>query len=378
MDEAQQVSQLVGDIYDAALDPALWPHVLEQTCGYVEGVAAAIMSHDSAHKNSQFYFSWGDNPHYSKTYNETYVKLNPAITTAVLQVKVGEVGSYLDLIPRDDFQNSRFYKEWASPQGYVDSIQVTLDKSATSFAAAVIMRHARQGIVDDGVRRRMKLLAPHLRRAVAIGKVIDLNKVSAAALADTLDGLAAGIFLVDDEARIVHANTSGHVLLADGYLLRGDAGRLSAVDAEADRTLRDAFAAAGIDDAAVGAKGIAVPLIADSGERWLAHVLPLASGMRRQARAAYAAVAAVFVRRAALDLPSPLETIADLYQLTAAEMRVLMTMVNIGGVPDVAQVLGISETTVKTHLQHIFEKTGASRQADLVKLVAGFMSPLAT
>jgi hypothetical protein len=32
---------------------------------------------------------------------------------------------------------------------------------------------------------------------------------------------------------------------------------------------------------------------------------------------------------------------------------------------------------VKTHLQHVFEKTDTNRQADLVKLVAGYMSPLA-
>jgi DNA-binding CsgD family transcriptional regulator len=39
-------------------------------------------------------------------------------------------------------------------------------------------------------------------------------------------------------------------------------------------------------------------------------------------------------------------------------------------------VLGISETTVKTHLQRVFDKTGTNRQADLVKLVAGFLNPL--
>ena len=53
-----------------------------------------------------------------------------------------------------------------------------------------------------------------------------------------------------------------------------------------------------------------------------------------------------------------------------------MMIVNVGGVPEVAPVLGVSETTVKTHLQHIFDKTGARRQADLVKLVAGYMGPL--
>ena len=82
------------------------------------------------------------------------------------------------------------------------------------------------------------------------------------------------------------------------------------------------------------------------------------------------------MRKAALELPPPLETMANLFKLTPAEMRVLMMIVQVGGVPEVAPVLGISETTVKTHLQHIFAKTDTSRQADLVKFVAGYMSPL--
>lgn len=64
------------------------------------------------------------------------------------------------------------------------------------------------------------------------------------------------------------------------------------------------------------------------------------------------------------------------FKLTPAELRVLMAIVEIGGVPEVAPVLGISEPTVRTHLQRIFAKTDISRQADLVKLVAGYMSPL--
>ena len=54
----------------------------------------------------------------------------------------------------------------------------------------------------------------------------------------------------------------------------------------------------------------------------------------------------------------------------------LLAIVEIGGVPDVAEALGIAETTAKTHLAHLYAKTGTSRQADLVKLVAGFASPL--
>ena len=45
---------------------------------------------------------------------------------------------------------------------------------------------------------------------------------------------------------------------------------------------------------------------------------------------------------------------------------------------EVADALGVSVTTVKTHLGNIYVKTGAGRQADLVKLVAGFSNPFAS
>jgi DNA-binding CsgD family transcriptional regulator len=46
-------------------------------------------------------------------------------------------------------------------------------------------------------------------------------------------------------------------------------------------------------------------------------------------------------------------------------------------VPDVANVLGLSQATIKTHLRSIFAKTGTRRQADLVKFVAQFANPVA-
>jgi DNA-binding CsgD family transcriptional regulator len=45
-------------------------------------------------------------------------------------------------------------------------------------------------------------------------------------------------------------------------------------------------------------------------------------------------------------------------------------------VAETAEALGVSEATLKTHLNRIFSKTGTQRQPDLVRLVAGFASPL--
>ena len=73
---------------------------------------------------------------------------------------------------------------------------------------------------------------------------------------------------------------------------------------------------------------------------------------------------------------SPVESISKTYQLTPAEGRVLLAVAAIGGIPEVASALGISEATAKTHLQHVFEKTRTNRLADLVKLVASYGNPL--
>jgi len=184
------------------------------------------------------------------------------------------------------------------------------------------------------------------------------------------------MFLVDAAARIVHANASGHALLAEGSLLRAVGGKLIPNDASAELGLNDVYATAERGDAAVGVKGIAVPLTALDGERHVAHVLPLTSGARRRAGASYAAVAAVFVHKAALDAPSPQEVIGRHYKLTPTELRVLLAIVEVGGVPEVAETLGIAESTVRTHLLRLFAKSGAKRQADLVKLVASYVNPL--
>ena len=41
-----------------------------------------------------------------------------------------------------------------------------------------------------------------------------------------------------------------------------------------------------------------------------------------------------------------------------------------------ADMLGISETTVKTHMQRIFEKTGTSKQTELIQLLKDFAPPV--
>lgn len=372
---AVKISSLIGQIYDAALDPTLWPRVLETSAGFVGGTASALFLKDSVRKTHNTIHVWGYDPDYIQIYIEKYGQFDP-FATAQIFFDIGEPISVADIMPHSAHRKSLFYREWVQPQHWIDAIAVTLERSATTYAAFSVIRHENDGVVDDKARQRMKLIVPHVRRAVLIGKIIDLQKLETATFADTLDGLAAAVFLADTGGHVVHANATGHAMLAEDSVVCGIGGKLVAADAVANRTLHDILLNAENSDDAVGAAGISVPLSSRDGERYVAHVLPLTFGARRKAGMAYSAVAAVFVRKAAIDLPHPVETIASTFRLTPAEMRVLMTVVQLGGVPEIAPVLGVSAATVKTHLQRIFSKTKTRRQADLVKLVAGYMSPL--
>jgi DNA-binding CsgD family transcriptional regulator len=165
-------------------------------------------------------------------------------------------------------------------------------------------------------------------------------------------------------------------MIADGGVLRASLGRLVVSDPDVNHALREIFLAAATGDAAIGVRGVAVPLVARDGERYVAHVLPLSSGARRGAGVSYASAAALFVQKAALATSSPPAAVAKTYRLTPMELRVLLAIVEVGGAPQVAEALGIGEGTVKTHLKRLYQKTGARRQADLVKLFAGYASPL--
>jgi DNA-binding CsgD family transcriptional regulator len=375
LDDTERLSDLIGAVYDASLDPSRWLGVLEQTAAFLNTATATLGSFDAANRKTDLSIPWGYDPHYLKLLEERYLRINPTIEGGAL-TKAGDVWAIGDVVPYEQFYASAMYREWGQPQGYIDGAQATLENSATAHSFLHAIRHERHGMVDDAMRRRLRLLYPHFRRAILIGKVIDLHKVEAASIADTLDGLAAGMFLLDERARIVHANARGRTVVSEGAVLRNDGGRLTPRDPQAAAALAEILASAGDGDLALGNRGITIALGGEDDDRMVAHVLPLTAGRRKQAGVAYAAVAAVFVRKASVERPSPLEALVAAYRLTPAELRVLLGIVEVGGIPEVADILGISETTAKTHLQHVFAKTNTNRQADLVKVVAGFINPL--
>jgi DNA-binding CsgD family transcriptional regulator len=178
-------------------------------------------------------------------------------------------------------------------------------------------------------------------------------------LAVLFDHLPEGMLLADASARLCHANQVARLLLEAGDGLRLDRqGVLRAgTTAETVQLHREIARSA---NPAADAAPLALTLHRREGQRPLQVLItPLPSG---------AMLRACDPDRLPALASGPLR---NFYGLTAAEAAVAQHVVRGEGLREVATRLGLTVATVKTHLQHVFDKTGTRRQAELVRLLLG-------
>jgi DNA-binding CsgD family transcriptional regulator len=76
------------------------------------------------------------------------------------------------------------------------------------------------------------------------------------------------------------------------------------------------------------------------------------------------------------DLRTPLGIAAEVFGLTRAETETLAQVLEGRSLDEAGAVLGVARSTVKSHLDDIFAKSGTRRQAELVARVMGLATPV--
>lgn len=380
MPEGPEILDLVGEIYDCAVEPKKWPPTLERIADYVGVKAVGINVKDPAKRKVTFLVKWGGNPEFEKSYDEKYFALNPAMTAGWF-VGINEPVTCSGYTGRAEWLNCRMYKEWMEPQGYLDACGVNLTKNAQSHAMLSVIRTADRGWFTAVEDRRLRLVSPHVRRSVTIADLLGASALQQSTLAAVIDLLTVGVVLTDEYGDIRFVNRAARERLdrRDAVLRSGN--RLWARDRKAAEALRDAIATAArgslID---FPHAGIAVPIPSEeaAGERaadLAAWILPLDAGLRFEFAAPIACKVAIFLRDLGDVTPFPGELFVRRYGITPAECRVFALLSQGMALQEAAETLGISPPTARTHLQSLFAKTGTRRQADLIKLATVVVSP---
>lgn len=373
---AKALSDLIGAIYDCVFAPQDWEEVLASIRSEF-GFATAALGLTLLRGGPQsVYASVGMDP-------------QMLVVAAQLGPQMIELWGGLERIQAYPLDEPIICSQVSDPAGWPDNayfqavgmplevydgvaIGVARDPDLVGHLGFGVPRAV--GLIDDGYVAGLRLISPHIRRAATISGLFDLKAVEASAFAAAIDALATGVVLVDRDATIIHANTAAAAMLAAGEPIRSQRGRIGLAAPAAQSALDAAIQQAALDEIKLGQRGIAVPMRGGDGAPRVIHVLPLRRGDIRRA-VMQRAVAALFVAPAAAPrLPSDALTL--IYDLTPAEVRVFELICEGRTQAQIGPILGIAASTVKTHLLHIFEKTGCRRQAELVKLAAGLALPL--
>ncbi|MGO7427814.1 helix-turn-helix transcriptional regulator, partial [Rhizobium ruizarguesonis] len=91
-----------------------------------------------------------------------------------------------------------YYTGWFAPQGYIDAVAIGLERNPHMVSSLALGRHATAGPVSEDELSQLRLLAPHLRRAISIAQQLEVQSIAASAYASVVDSLPVGVLLVDE------------------------------------------------------------------------------------------------------------------------------------------------------------------------------------
>lgn len=356
----------VSAIYDAGLDPTLWPAALERMAEMLNTTSAAVGFLD-ARSRVAFRAQARTDEQAALEYANRYRLIDP-VFKAVSSRPAGKAFSDEMFVPKPELWRSRLYDEWCRPHDMEHAIQAFASREGEHSAAVTFSRPRRKEAFSFSEVDMVTTLLPHVARAFQVQMRLQAAHVAKESTADALDRMPQAVMLVSAQARVLHANQSATRLLQSGHKL--DAGPLGLRASRPEQTnmLRALIArASGPGPDRVG--GSMLLHYHDRGDRLVVHVVPC-----RRAEATWLSsnlpTAMVIVaephRGGAISVERALQA---MFGLTPAEARTTCFVARGVGVEAAAAALGIKPSTVRTQLIHVYQKTGTGRQAELAELV---------
>jgi DNA-binding CsgD family transcriptional regulator len=363
---------LIRHVYTAAADESQWPSVLERLSDEYGGGVAGFQHRTGIE---------------GRVRSARFVRIDPALERAATTLGgqnpwtrlsqplfrahgPGFIYTSQGVLPPSDLQRTDYYDGVLRPAGILHGFGACVSKGGDEFLSFTVLRSPARGPFEASDLERVRPILPHLARAVQANERFASLDRTRAALADALESLRHGVVVVDRRGRVVFANRAARDIAGarDGLSITAD-GLVASVSVERSR-LRALF-----DDAVrtaagegFGSGGTMTVTRASLKRPYLVVVAPLPLTLDGENPAG---LATVFISDPEAHVETGEEFMQRLYGLSARESRVATAFAATCSLDEVADKLCISRETVRWHLRHIYAKTGAHRQATLLRLIEG-------
>ncbi|MET3612028.1 DNA-binding CsgD family transcriptional regulator/PAS domain-containing protein [Rhizobium aquaticum] len=356
----------------AGMGLVAWEEFTQALATVVSGSMSILIQNDNLSPARGIAAHAGFSPDHVRKYVEHYVHVNPW-NAFWSSVKVGQVVRSSNVMPAASFRGTEFYNDWLRPLGGLyDGIGVKLQASAdTPIVLSMQLPDknldAAESIIEPIIERLQGVLVRSI--ATSYRNIEGYRKVAAAAALVNREPDIA--FAVDDKMRIVEANTLGEHALSAGTVVNSRNRTLRINCEPAHRWLEQAVMAMAnlkpLPDHrhAFSHHGrnyrVSVLRVPEADSRWSSNfILPRYLGLVQ--------IRNLSSNHATFDT----KAFCRLFHITPAELRLCELLLENLTLSECADRLFITRETARHRLKQVFNKTGISRQAELIGLLLRF------
>lgn len=349
--------ELVSAIYAAMLGEMDWQAFLERLNGLSPGAFSTFFHHDLHVGTGATTLVSGGYEEAQRDYERYYGALNPWMKkVAATPLGEGIIGD--QIVERADFRKSEYYNDFIRRMGFETGIGLTLFRGGGRYFLLSMLTPEEDADANLARAEVLTRIAPHLGRVFRYYREHRLDAFAFRLGDEVARASDAGVVLVDDRRRVIHASPQGARLMEEGgIMVLSPTGQIRLREDAMQSALETLLAApnGGTHMETFTREGCEIRLVRIRME----HAAEFFAGPR---------VAIVVSEAARLPRDARLDAIAARYGLTGAERRVFEALSAGARVADMAERFGVTEATIRTQLKAVFAKTGTRSQADLVRL----------
>lgn len=362
---------ILASLHEAALDPARWPGfsaLVDEALG-VQGTSMLFGDGDTD-EDARIAFQWTclhgqRRPDMERLYFGTYYPLDARVPR-LRHAPDGKLFHNTELFTERELKTSPVYRAFQT-QNCADAVNVRLDGPGGSR----ILWFVHDPLDRDGWSSArldlIRLLLPHIRQTVRVQVVLGRAGTVGTTLENLLDATGLGVIQLDSRARIVAVNDRARIVLRTGDVLFDTGGGLFARSPAANAKLQHLLARALPPIGIRGAGGSMIVRRLAGLPPCVLHVIPVEG--RETGAVAWPVAVLVLIPDAAQATDVDAGTVAQTLHFTRAESQVAVLLARGMTVREIAAATDRCESTVRSHVKHMFTKHGLTRQADLVRLV---------
>lgn len=236
-----------------------------------------------------------------------------------------------------------------------------LHRSDGLIGGGFVGRSDRQGYLSSNDIRALDACLKHVARAMGLWVQLDRLSNLSSGLVGMLEMLGQAVAILGNDRKILWTNAAADAMLRKGTFVVASAKRLAVVDREKEHRFQAAIASADGVPFRIAGTGTNV--------RCTVTVHP-AIGIGPALRLRNSSVCVILADPASEPARPPTSRVAQQLGLTPAEANVASLLPLAMSKREIAERLGLSENTVRSHIKSIGDKTGARTMTALGILVS--------